>query len=115
MAFSLVSQMVSDGGSMFWDTAFQTMIESHLAWLRAQPSTIAVAITPGDAYKYEGDFYGLLFAYKVPVQYHWTVMRVNGLSSPVEFDGTQTEIMVPSTEVLARLVQVFSTTYKPFG
>lgn len=115
MTFSLQAQLIPDGGDIYWSEEFQTMIESHLAWLKNHPTTYTIAVDDGDAYKYEGDFYGLLAAYRVPTQYHWVVMRMNGLRATTDYDSTKDSLLIPSYQTLADLVQVFATTYTAFA
>ena len=56
------------------------------------------------ANKYKGDFYGLLLDLRVPLDYHWTTMRLNGYTTPEDYQGTELMIYIPSTTIIDNLV-----------
>lgn len=51
-------------------------------------------IEPGVAYKYQGDFYGLLSHLNVQSHLLLPSLYLNGLASPYDYDGRTTEILI---------------------
>ena len=69
-------------------------IEDHLTHL--SNSAIITTVTPLTAYKYEGDFHGLLDTLGVTIQHHYAITRLNGLNTPQDYDGVATDIVMLS-------------------
>ena len=63
-------------------------------------------------YMYTADFYGLLFHLKVPMEYHYAVLRVNGLRNPSDFQGTEDSVVIPDTDIIKRLLNTLKTQIK---
>lgn len=110
MTLSLAKAIVNDGGALYYSNGYHLMIETHLNWLKFHPKTYSISIDPGDAYKYIGDFFGLLTLQRVPTQHHWTVMRMNGLRASTDYNNDMLTILIPDAGVINSLAQVFSTT-----
>lgn len=115
MSFSLVRNTSGGTSNAYCTSAYMLMIETHLSWLRSLPSTLSVVVAPGDAYKFEGDFTGLLFMMGVPSSRHHVLMRLNGLRSPLDYLSTMNTLVVPDYSVLDRLDQIYFTTTTPYG
>lgn len=104
------SLMISDGPSVYYDVGFRAVLEDHMAQLRISGSTRALNVPPGDAYRYEYDFYGFLRRWGVPTHLHWVTLRLNHFTDPSEF-GPETQIvLIPSLEVCERIRQSHMTT-----
>lgn len=112
MASPINDLMITSGPNVFYTSAFRRVVESHLHYLRQHPESYRVDVDPHDAYKYEGDLNGLLRKLGVPQHYHWTVMRLNGLTSISQVDENLTTLMIPPTTVVNELHQRFMTTVK---
>ncbi len=55
-----------------------------------------VVVEPGMAYKYQGNFYGLLKELgRVPVNAYLYALYINGLTNPNNFDGEAKSIKIP--------------------
>lgn len=108
----LYQSIPSAGPSVFYEESFRNMIETHLEWLISNPATDALTVTNSDAYRYQGDFDGLLKFLNVPKQYHWIALRMNGLTSSLDYDHSMVEIIVPSIEVISRLQRLYKTSEK---
>jgi hypothetical protein len=102
----------AQGPSIYYDDAFRSVLEDHISFLKTHPKTNVVSVQPHDAYKYEGDLYGLFANMNIPAHYHWIVMRTNGFRSP--FDGSENmlQILVPSTDVIDKIRQSHSAKRK---
>lgn len=112
MAMTVLSLMVRQGGDIYYSSTWRLLVETHLTWLRARNESEIVLIEPHVGYKYEGDFYGALTECRIPDFMHYTVMRMNGLYSPVHYDGQSVAIMVPTRETLSQLASIAATTQK---
>jgi hypothetical protein len=97
------SLLFDEGASVYYDESFRNVIEDHMTYLRTHPRTGMRVVEPGRAYKYEADFYGLLQFYNIPAALHWTVLRMNRLTSPSEFSLDIETILVPDPDVIEHL------------
>lgn len=104
--------MFSEGPSIYYDDGFRRVIEDHMTVLRESPETREVDVTPGVAYKYAGDFYGLAQSLGVPPHLHWVTMRLNGLFSPNDYLDTMYVVRIPSPTALEQLRQSHMSTRK---
>lgn len=112
MAMSVLSRMGQSGPQIFYTATWRLLVESHLTWLRSLRESEVVIIEPHIAYKYEGDLFGALTELRIPSYMHWTIMRVNGLFSPMDFKGESVHLMVPTRESFQQLSSIASTTQK---
>ena len=107
---SLLSILPQDNDNMK-DEAYFRLLESHLSFLRNHPSNTIASATGQVADMFEGDFYGLLNHLRVDIKYHYITMRVNGLYCSSDYDGTQTEIVIPSRDAVNRIDIIFNSRY----
>lgn len=118
MAMPILDLMTSEGDDVYYTEAWRLMIETHLTFLINHPLSVPITAELHQVYKYEGDLYGLLTVLNVPRGYHYIVMRMNNITSPVDFripDDYEQDFMVlltPSTTTIDTLRNVFQTTYK---
>lgn len=126
MSITGASLMVNEGDSVYYSEDWRLMIETHLLFLINHPYTTDQTIAAHDVYKYEGDLYGMLAKINIPPQYHYIVMRMNEMTSPVDFrlenfipdpdlngnDEAVITLLIPSQTVIESLRTVFQTTYK---
>lgn len=91
------------GADIYYNENFRVVIEDHMTYLRNDPQSYYQNVTPAQAYKFEGDFFGLLDQLNQPPQFHWIIMRMNKLTSPVYSQDTITQILVPSAAVVERI------------
>lgn len=112
MTMSVLNLMDSPGAEIYYTNTWRLLVETHLTYLRALVQSDVVVIEPHLAYKYEGDLYGALTELRIPQYMHWTIMRLNGLFNPAEFNGETVSLMVPTRETLQQLAAVAATTQK---
>lgn len=98
------------GPDIYYDTAFMSVLEDHMTYLRNNASTNILSIDPMNAYKYEFDLFGLLLLHNVPKHLHWVTMRVNNYSSPNDFDRTRLTLLVPDGNIVKYIRQSHLTT-----
>jgi hypothetical protein len=97
------------GPNVYYDQAFRNVLEDHLTYLKTHPTTRTIEIRLNLVFKYIGDFNGLLTELKIPAEMHFICMRMNGMTSPNEYETTMTTLLMPSKEELSRLRSVFKT------
>ena len=109
---TLDDQMPSSGPDIFYSREFRIVIEDHLSILKNTLNSKTIIIKNADAFKYEGDLYGLLSNYAVPIQYHWIAMRMNNYTSPTQFTKEVGILLVPIETTIERIKSVFNTQNK---
>lgn len=112
MAITLQGKMSSEGPALYYSDAWMNTMESHMRYLREHPDTTFLIIDAHDAYKYEGDLWGLLLKYNQPAEYCWLIARMNNLDSPSAYTENMLQLLVPTHEVVERLRAIFQTVYK---
>lgn len=95
--------MIADGTQIYYSDTFRRVLEDHLTYLQTHPSTRQIAIDPEQAYRFEGDLWGLMSHYNVPMHLHYLVMRMNGLSSPQDSSVGITFLLVPNPNVVNQI------------
>ena len=110
MAFTVTNYAVDTGADVLYSAGWQVLIESELLNLTSSYNSSTLSIDPHDAFKYEGDFYGLLAQYNIPQQYFFAYLRANGLRDPSEFPMTMSSLIAPSPTYLDNLKSVYMTT-----
>lgn len=101
MSFSVSNQLVDAGDSVYYEEAFMVMIESCLPYIKTHQQNKIVTVTEEDTYKFEGDFYGLLASYDVPLALRWIYLRVNGYNNSSEYHRQGVR---PTTETDSRVL-----------
>ena len=112
MTMTVMNQMLGDGPRLYYSEEWRLLIETHLGWLRSRTASDSVVVDQQVAYKYEGDLFGALTELGIPDYMHWTIMRMNGLLSPVDFPAEPVVLMVPLRETLTQLAALAETTQK---
>lgn len=109
MTMAINNLAVGEGSSFYYTREIKTLLESHLDFLIKSDQSTVFQLTPNIAYKYEGDLYGLLTTIKIPLQYHWLIMRMNGYSSPHELPGNKLGILQPNYSMVDQIINMYRT------
>ena len=112
MVMSINKVMRDDGPEIIYSEGFRRMIEDHLLYLRNHESTQLIEIRTEVAYKGHGDFVTVLQEYDVPRHLHWIVMRLNGYTSPMDYDSSHTSMLMPSSTTVNSLLKVYRVNHK---
>ena len=88
------------GDPAFYQESTINVMEDFVSALRASSSTQVVQIAPIEAIEYEYDFYGLLTYKGIPPRYHYTILRVNGFTTPAEYARTAPETIEAMLSIL---------------
>lgn len=84
MTFTILQNLNPDSKNIFYQPKFRAILEDHLDILRQ--SGVTINDIPLDLYwQYEGNFYGYLVHLNIPIEWHWLMLRVNGMHNPNEF------------------------------
>jgi len=117
MAFTIVSQMLKPGPSMFYEPTFMHIIEMHLPQLRTIYA-VQKEITGDEYYQFESDFYGFLLYKGYRAEMFWIMLRVNGMTHPQQFgaslrdpysNGTIPKLLEPHPNAIAEIQQYYMT------
>lgn len=107
-----VDNLMRDAGpSIYYDPDFRNVLEAHMTVLR-QTSTEQIVVEAAAAYKYEFDFFSLLFYHGVPAYLHWIVMRMNNFTSPTDNKRDIGNLILPDQRVVSRILSSHKTSRK---
>lgn len=108
---SLMNQLPDQGPDMFYTDHWRQLVESHL-WLLTQPSNyLYIDLEPQLAENRQGDFYSILFNLNIAKRYHYVILRANGMTSPLQFNGDVNRIIVPNDTVMEDLFRQHRVNY----
>jgi len=106
---AILDSIDNQGPAIYYTDTFRQMVEDHLSVLKNMSTTQTRIITSDDwatLYKYEGDFYGLLYAMGYDRRYHWTIMRMNGYRSRFEATDQIVALLIPDWSYVDKLAQL---------
>lgn len=110
---STLEKLTQPTASAIFDTVyFKNIIEDHLSWLIAHPSTNTLPVTAHQVNVYEFDWIGLLSNLNVQPNLFHTVIRMNGGMSYTDVPPLLRAIKVPDPTILQSLVTLISSTSK---
>lgn len=120
MAFTIQTQMLKPGPTMFYDATFRHILEMHMPQLRTIYA-VTKEIKAEEYYQFEGDFYGFLLSKGYTAEQFWYMLRINGMTNPIQFakslrDPYSTDFksyyLEPHPDAIAELQQYFITLKK---
>lgn len=106
MSFSINNVANSESYGLYYKNEIRVLLESHVEFIKNHSSTTVERVMSSLTYKYEGDFYGLLMALKIPIEYHWITMRINGYSSPTEMSGEKIAFLKPDFTLIEQIINI---------
>ncbi len=112
MAIPINDMMGPDGAGVFYDENVRVMLESHMPYYRNHPDVSVVPLDPQLAYKYRGDFQGLLLEMNINACYHWFYMRLNDLDSFDRVDTDLTMLRMVPVNVIDQLLSIYQSMVK---
>ena len=98
------------GETHLFSMGFRNLIENHLPFLRSHTSTIEKNISPHSGYTWVGDYYGLLLSLDIPHDLLWITLRMNGYTSPGDYDGNNLVVLVPSQAQISKMLTRYTNT-----
>lgn len=105
-----IDQLEKDPGpAVYYTDGLRQMYEDHMSYLKTHAKTKSTDINANDAYRFEGDFFGLLEKMKIAKHFHWIIMRVNDMTNMNQSTAELTTIIVPDFELMERLKNIYLT------
>lgn len=89
--------------------SMQTTLESYMGVLRAHQDNKVLTMAGLENSKYKGDLAGWLLFKGVKEKYHWTIARVNQLTTCYDYDGVKTTFIIPSMTYMDELLSRHKT------
>lgn len=112
MAMPINELLLREGDPIYYDPAFNRMLETHLRWLRERDEVTVYPVDEHAAYKYQGDLFAYLTEMGQPPQYHRIQMRLNGMTSPQDFSRETKTLMLVPVNYIEQLRARFQTVTK---
>lgn len=109
--FSKITLATEDNGRNFSQSWMRTL-ETLLPLMRSRSDSNFLQVSPSEAIKYQGDFYGLLQSKNISARYFWVILRFNDMTSPVEYDGVRTLFDLPSYGYVDEQMRLYQTLYR---
>lgn len=95
---------------IYYDPGFRQVLEDSLTFILSQRDIKIQDVDEHDAYKYEGDFWGLLaHVYNVPYELHWLVMRLTGFTSPDQAGPDLKVVYIPNPSYIQQLLSNYQS------
>lgn len=92
----------------FFDENYLVLLESFRTYFNN--NLITQEVPPLYMEKYKGDFYGLLSYYKIDMNFHYIIMRVNNITSSDNFNEKNSSIiLLPDVDFINSLHQVYTS------
>jgi hypothetical protein len=104
--------LLGQGDSVYYTDGLRTVFEDMLNVFITDPNTTQSAIDPQDAYRYEGDFYGLAAKMGVPDNLHWLCMRMSGYTCSADFRMIRNSVqylLKPSISFVNQQVNIYTS------
>ena len=112
MSMPIQALMNSDGSKLFYDPGFCRLLETYIHTILNRPDNELLEVEGADAYRYEGDFFGLLTYHGISPELHWFILRLNGLNTPLDYIAEHRLIVIPNYDYLNRIKQLYQSTRK---
>lgn len=109
MATALDSYMVPAPDDYTLTIGYRTYIESLTKYLRENSGTKTVDIPPETGFLYRFDLTLFLLEQSVPLEDHYLILRMNGMTSVHEIDENLNTLLIPNLALVASLKQVYRT------
>lgn len=103
---SLHSAMLVFPDDIFMTPAYRRLIEEHLPYLKQHEETALQSVSSALAFKYDGNLYGLLAELSIEPRWFWTIMRLNGLEHPSQYQGG--DLHKPPIRVVEQLLKLLA-------
>lgn len=97
MTMSVIALSAPLGEHNYYSDGFRLTLENHMPYLLHPSKHRNVNVAGINKIKYQGDFHGLLTQLNIPTELHWITTRLNGLGSPMDYDGSNITIKVPNS------------------
>lgn len=103
-----INRLEANTTKVYFDIGFMAFIDQHLPYIKSHGLTM-VTLTSSNAYKHAGNFYGILAELNIPHNYHYAIMRINGLLNSNDYDGIDGMIKLPNLDIVDQLRNQYKT------
>lgn len=84
-----------DSDTTYSEPAFLQLIRTHATYLRQQYQQNTLQVTEHDAFRFRGNFTGLMRLKNISPRLGKVIAIINGIDNPLWYDGEQTIFIVP--------------------
>lgn len=112
MAMPIDNLARNPGPALLYDSDFRIMFESHIPLLQKSRSLTVAPLDPQLAFKFVGDWQGLMTEMNVSDGYHWYMLRLNGMYSYDQIGPHVTSIVTIDLGVIDRLMALYQSAAK---
>lgn len=109
MASSLLRATVKTPADYTTREDYRIFIESMIPNLIRDGETRQIPVSPESGYLYRGNLTAFLLDNQVPLEDHFVVMLMNGITNPIEFNESAEFVLVPGVSTMGRLKQLYRT------
>lgn len=109
MGQTLDEMMIPSGEDFYYDDPFSVFVETHLKHLREHELTTVSVVEPDNAYLWKNDLHGYLLSMKISYQFHFLIMRLNRMTSPLDFTENTEKLLIPDMAYVGRLITLHRT------
>ena len=101
------SLMKDPGPDIYYQKEFLDILESYMDYFRNLSDLRTIVVSVEDKAIYKGDLYGYLTKLKIDSYLHWTIMRLNNMYSPFEFNEDTNTILLINSNEIDRIRQIY--------
>lgn len=101
------SLMKDPGPNIYYRKEFLDILESYMDYFRNLSDLRTIVVSVEDKAIYKGDLYGYLTKLKIDSYLHWTIMRLNNMYSPFEFNEDTNTILLINSNEIDRIRQIY--------
>lgn len=109
---TLLGMLRNPGPDIYYDGKFRQILEDHLHYLKQHPTTEEITVDAQSAVRGDGDLISVLIDYDIPRHLHWLIMRINGMTSPMDYRSDQTSLLIPPQGLVEKLIKRHRVTQK---
>lgn len=106
----ILKQLTDRGHAAYYDEEFRALIEAHLPYIRNDSRTHEIVVDLAKTAVYRGDFYGFLTQVGISPEFHWVIMRLNRMNTPMQFDSSITTLLIPDESQIRMIEMQYRTT-----
>lgn len=101
------SLIYGSAANPFFEEDFIQVLESHQEYLKRTGNWYYETVDQRYMGTYIGDFYAILQTLQLSPKYHRIIMRLNGFTNPIQYDGQLLKIFIPDTVVIDNIYSVY--------
>jgi len=105
---ALKDMIVKTINKTYFTEEFMRIVDDHTGYLAIQSSTQVIQVDPHDADVYTFDLYGYLLSRGIRNEMFYTILKLNKMSSPTDFDLNTKQLMIPDPGELSVLMQAYN-------